>query len=58
MSISFMVGLDKHKKLWQADLSYLTENVSPHLSLYNLTYELGTPIGRAQKKRKNPKCYG
>ncbi|MBC62486.1 MAG: coproporphyrinogen III oxidase, partial [Zetaproteobacteria bacterium] len=37
---------------WQRDLDTIASIRPPHLSLYSLTYEPGTPIGRAQLRGK------
>jgi oxygen-independent coproporphyrinogen-3 oxidase len=46
-NIDLIYGWHKQtEKLWRADLEQAVSLGVPHLSLYNLTYEANTPIGR------------
>ncbi len=53
VNVDFIYGWpDQSMAEWEKDLEFVVQNKVPHVSLYNLTYEAQTPIGRAQKAGK------
>ena len=55
-SFDLIFGLPKRKSLEDLyyDLNYIKQLQPPHISLYGLSYEEGTPLTRAVEQKNNP----